>query len=178
MTLVYLSLALIIGIYFGSYLQLPITVALPIIASALLISILWRKNRPVLLGGICIALFLCGALRYGTVSTGDALQSYIGKGTVSITGVVVDEPEPVDSSTKLVLSAREINGQEIAGTLLIRTTRYPLYEYGDLLVIRQGCLKPVNCFQWISITYIIGGRVVANNILPLFLGHLGSLHIK
>jgi len=142
MTLVYFSLALIIGIYFGSYLQLPITIALPIIASALLISILWRKNRLVLLAGICIALFLCGALRYGTVSTGDALQPYIGEGTVSITGVVIEEPEPVDSSTKLVLSARDINGQEIAGTLLIRTTRYPLYEYGDLLVITGELEKP------------------------------------
>jgi competence protein ComEC len=142
MTLVYLSLALIIGIYFGSYLHLPITVALPIIAAALLISILWRKNRPMLLAGICIALFLCGALRYGTVSTGDALQPYIGEGTVSITGIVIEEPEPLDSSTKLVLSARDINGQEIAGTLLIRTTRYPLYEYGDLLVTTGELEKP------------------------------------
>jgi hypothetical protein len=95
-----------------------------------------------LLAGICIALFLCGALRYSTVSTGDALQPYFGEGTVSITGVVVEEPEPIDSSTKLVLSAREINGQEIAGTLLIRTTRYPLYEYGDLLVITGELEKP------------------------------------
>ncbi|MCK4964516.1 MAG: hypothetical protein KAS54_05500, partial [Dehalococcoidia bacterium] len=69
----------------------------------LLITLLWRKNRPLLLGGICIVLSLCGALRYGAVPTGDALQSYISKGTVAITGVVVEEPEPIDSSTKLIL---------------------------------------------------------------------------
>jgi competence protein ComEC len=135
MALVYLSLAFVVGIYFGSHLPLPLAIALPIISTALLFAILWRKNRPLLLGGICIALFLCGALRYGAVPTGDALQSYIGKGTVAIAGVVIEEPEPGDSSTKLTLLAREVNDEEVSGTLLVRTTRYPVYEYGDLLMV-------------------------------------------
>ncbi|MCK5654469.1 MAG: DUF4131 domain-containing protein, partial [Dehalococcoidia bacterium] len=142
MALVYLSLALVVGIYFGSHFPLPLAIALPIIAAALLIALLWRKNRPILLGGICIALLLCGALRYGAVPTGDALQSYISKGTVAITGVVVEEPEPIDSSTKLILSAREINGEEVSGTLLVRTTRYPVYEYGDLLEVTGELEEP------------------------------------
>ena len=142
MTLVYLSLALVIGIYLGSHFPLPLTIALPVIAAALLVALLWRKNRPMLLGGICIALFLCGALRYGVVPTGDALQPYIGKGTVAITGVVVEEPEPSDSSTKLILSAREIDGEEVPGTLLVRTTRYPVYEYGDLLQVTGELEEP------------------------------------
>ncbi|MCK4361731.1 MAG: DNA internalization-related competence protein ComEC/Rec2 [Dehalococcoidia bacterium] len=142
MALVYLSLALVVGIYFGSHFPLTLAIALPTIAAALLIALLWRKNRPVLLGGICIALFLCGALRYGAVPTGDALQSYIGKGTVAITGVVVEEPEPRDSSTKLILSARKINGEKVSGTLLVRTTRYPVYEYGDLVEVTGELEEP------------------------------------
>ncbi|KPJ53209.1 MAG: hypothetical protein AMJ37_01745, partial [Dehalococcoidia bacterium DG_18] len=142
MTLVYLSLALVVGIYFGSHFPLPLAITLPTIAAALLIALLWRKNRPILLGGICIALFLCGALRYGAVPTSDALQSYIGKGTATITGVVVEEPEPRDSSTKLILSTRGINGEEVSGTLLVRTTRYPVYEYGDLLEVTGELEEP------------------------------------
>jgi len=142
MALVYLSLFLVVGVYFGSHFPPPLTIALPVIAAALLIALLWRKNRPIILGGICIALFLCGALRYGAAPTGDALQSYIGKGTVAITGVVVEEPEPSDSSTKLILSAREIDGEEVSGNLLMRTTRYPVYEYGDLLQVSGELEEP------------------------------------
>jgi len=108
----------------------------------LLITLLWRKNRPLLLGGICIVLSLCGALRYGAVPTGDELPPYIGKETVAITGVVVEEPKPRDSSTKLILSAREINGQEVSGTVLVRTTRYPAYENGDLLRVTGELEEP------------------------------------
>ena len=108
----------------------------------LLITLLWRKNRPLLLGGICIVLSLCGALRYGAVPTADELQPYIGKETVAVTGVVVEEPKPRDSSTKLILSAREINGQEVSGTVLVRTTRYPAYENGDLLEVTGELEEP------------------------------------
>ncbi|MBE0415150.1 MAG: DNA internalization-related competence protein ComEC/Rec2 [Dehalococcoidia bacterium] len=141
MTLVYLSLAFVVGIYFGSQLPLPLAVALPIIVVALLIALLWRKNMPILLGGLCVALFLCGALRFGAVPSGDALQPYKDK-TVEIVGVVAEEPEPRDSSTELILSAREINGEEIQGRFLARTTRYPTYQYGDLLKVTGELEEP------------------------------------
>ena len=142
MTLVYLSLAFVVGIYFGSQLTLPLAIALPIIAAALFIALLWRRNKPLLLGGLCIALFLCGALRFEAVPTSDELQPYIGTGTVNITGVVVEEPEPRDSSTNLILSAREINGKEVSGTFLVRTTRYPTYQNGDLLKVTGELEEP------------------------------------
>ena len=142
MTLVYLSLALVIGIYLGSHFTLPLDTVLPIIASVLLVVLLFRKNRPILLGGLFFALLLCGALRFATAPSGDALQPYIGEGTVQLTGVVAEEPEPSDSSTKLILSAREITGEEVSGTLLVRTTRYPTYEYGDLLQVTGELEEP------------------------------------
>lgn len=142
MTLVYLSLALVIGIYLGTHFTLPLDTVLPIIASVLLVALLFRKNRPILLGGLCFALLLCGALRFAVVPSGDALKPYIGEGTVQITGVVVEEPEPSDSSNRLILSAREIDGEEVSGTLLVRTTRYPVYEYGDLLQVSGELEQP------------------------------------
>ncbi len=146
MALVYLSIALVAGIYFGSRLPLPLSIALPIIFAALLASLLWRRKPAILLGGLFLILFLCGALRFGAVPTGDELQSYIGQGTVEIIGVVAEEPEPRDSSTNLRLSAREINTdgewREVSGSILVRTTRFPSYAYGDLLQVTGELEEP------------------------------------
>ncbi len=146
MALVYLSIALVAGIYFGSRLPLPLSIALPIIFAALLASLLWRRKPAILLGGLCLALFLCGALRFGAVPTGDELQSYIGQGTVEVIGVVDEEPEPRDSTTNLRLSAREINTdgewREVSGSILVRTTRFPSYAYGDLLQVTGELEEP------------------------------------
>ncbi|TET39856.1 MAG: ComEC family competence protein, partial [Dehalococcoidia bacterium] len=146
MALVYLSIALVVGIYFGSRLPLPLSIALPIIFAALLASLLWRRKPAILLGGLCLTLFLCGALRFGAVPTVDELQSYIGQGTVEVIGVVDEEPEPRDSTTNLRLSAREINldgeWREVSGSILVRTTRFPSYAYGDLLQVRGELEEP------------------------------------
>jgi len=146
MGLVYISIAFVSGIYFGSRLELPLAVALPLIFGSLLIALLWRRERILLWGGLCLAIFLCGALRFQAVPTGDELQSYIGQGTVEIVGVVADEPEPRDSSTNLRLSAREINvdgeWREVSGNALVRTTRFPIYHYGDMLKVRGELEEP------------------------------------
>ena len=142
MTLVYLSIAFVVGIYLGSQFTLSLAIASPIIFVALLAALFWRNNRLVLLSGLCLALFLCGALRFGTVPTGDELQSYIGEESVQIVGVVAEEPEPRDSSLTLVLSSRELNGEEVNGAVLVRTTRYPAYEYGDLLQMAGELEEP------------------------------------
>ena len=146
MGLVYLSIAFVSGIYFGSRLDLPLAVALPLIFGFLLLALLWRKERFLLWGGLCLAIFLCGALRFQAVPTGDELQSYIGQGTVEIAGVVAEEPEPRNSSTNLRLSAREINvdgeWREVSGSALVRSTRFPVYHYGDMLQVRGELEEP------------------------------------
>ncbi len=154
MGLVYLSIAFVVGIYFGSRLDLPLAVALPLIFGFLLIALLWRKKRALLWGGLCLAIFLCGALRFQAVPTGDELQPYIGQGMVEIVGVVAEEPEPRDSSTNLQLSAREINvggeWREVSGVALVRTTRFPVYHYGDMLQVRGELEEPP---QWEDFDY-------------------------
>lgn len=133
MALVYLSLAFVLGIYLGSHFTIPWSVALPIIIATLIVALLLRKKGPLLLVGLCIALFFCGAIRFGAVPSGDDLQYYVANGEVEIVGVVAEEPEPKDSSMAFVLAAREIDGERVKGNILVRTTRYPTYQYGDLL---------------------------------------------
>ncbi|MBA7602405.1 ComE operon protein 3 [subsurface metagenome] len=146
MALVYLSIAFVVGIYFGSRLDVPLAVVLPLIFGFLLIALLRRKERFLLWGGLCLAIFLCGALRFQAVPTGDELQPYIGQGTVEIAGVVAEEPEPRNSSTNLRLSAREINvdgeWREVSGSALVRSTRFPIYHYGDMLQVTGELEEP------------------------------------
>jgi len=105
--LVYFGIAFVTGIYLGSRFVLPLSLALPLIFAALAIALFWRRNHILFLGGLCLVLVLCGILRFEAVPTGDALQPYIGQGTVDIVGVVAEDPEPRDSSTTLRLAARE-----------------------------------------------------------------------
>jgi len=146
MALVYLSIAFVTGIYLGSRAVLPLSLVLPLIFVALVIALSWRRHHILLLGGLCLILVLCGALRFQAVPTGDALQSYIGQGAVDIVGVVAEDPEPRDSSTTLRLSAREIRVEgewkEVSGASLVRTTRYPTYDYGDMLQVSGELEEP------------------------------------
>ena len=142
MTLVYLSLAFVVGIYLSSHFAIPWSVALPIIIAAFIVALLLRKKVPILLCGLCIALFLCGAIRFGAVLTGDELQSRVGQGAVEVVGVVIEEPEPRDSSITIVLATREIDGERVKGNVMVRTTRYPTYQYGDLLRITGELEEP------------------------------------
>ncbi len=63
MTLVYLSLAWVAGIYLGSWISLPALAIglgfLPLLALAFLL-----RRRAVILTAICLALLLSGTLRY------------------------------------------------------------------------------------------------------------------
>jgi len=133
MALVYVSLAFVAGTYFGSHLAVPWGLALAIAAVVLAGAVLLRRRRTLLLGGLCVVLFVCGALRFGLVPAGDDLEAYAGQGTVEVVGMVADEPEPGDSSLTLVVAVREVDGEEMGGIALLRTTRYPSYGYGDLL---------------------------------------------
>lgn len=144
MTLVYLSLAFVLGVYLGSHFPLPLYVAMPVATATAAVALIWQYNKRILLPGLCIALFFCGILRFGAVPIGDGLQPYVGAGTVEVTGVVIEEPEPHDSSTKLILSARDIDGQEVSGAFMVRATRYPAYQYGDLLSVTGELEQPTD----------------------------------
>ena len=144
MTLVYISLVFVLGIYFGSHCHIPFGLTLLTIAASLFIAILLQIIRTrrhihkfgvITIGIACIVTFICGALRFTATPTGDDLQRYIGTENISVTGFISEEPEATNTSLKLILSVEEIGGEPASGNLLVRTSRYPSLEYGDLLSV-------------------------------------------
>ena len=144
MTLIYLSGAWLMGIYVGSRIAPPAGAILSAILVTALILLLWRRKGTPLLAGLCLIVFLLGILRFQQVEEGN-LQSYNGA-SVQIIGMVETEPELRDQAVNLRLSAREIavddRWEEVSGTVLIHTRRYPSYRYGDVLRVTGQLEEP------------------------------------
>jgi competence protein ComEC len=147
MTLPYLVVAWLSGIYLQSVLSPPawvVGLATPLLVAIILLW--WREGR-VRLGASCVLLLLLGALRYAsslpTLDEGH-LAYYNGTDITTVTGVVVEAPDVRDRYVNLKISARllDIDGQEreVTGLALVRTGRHPSYAYGDELRI-EGQLE-------------------------------------
>jgi len=147
MTLPYLVVAWLSGIYLQSVLTLPAWVLW--LATPLLVAIIllwWREGR-VRLGATCALFLLLGALRYDAslprLDEGH-LAYYNDRGTTTITGIVVESPDVRDRYVNLKVSAHalEIDGEghDVKGLALVQTGRHPGYSYGDELQI-EGRLE-------------------------------------
>jgi len=147
MTLPYLVLAWLIGIYLESLLRLPawiLWLATPLLVAIVL---LWWREWRVRLGAACALLALLGALRYqASLPSFDAsnLAYYNGAGEATVVGIVVEEPDVRDRYVNLKVSASylESEGQRhgVKGLVLVQTGRHPSYAYGDELQI-EGRLE-------------------------------------
>jgi competence protein ComEC len=149
MTVLYLAIAWLSGIYLDSLLRVPgwvlgLATVLPIA-----MSLLWWREWRVKLGGLCVLFLLLGALRYDVALPHfdeSTLAYYNGRGEVTVIGVVADEPEVRDRYVNLRVGARylelEGQGREIKGLALLRAPRYPSYAYGDQLQIEAELETP------------------------------------
>lgn len=133
--LLYFCLSFVAGIFLDSYLLtfLPgseIYFLLPgLILGIILISTLW-KYKTVVVIGFCILFSVLGIWKHQEVKlqiTNSKLQIYSG-GEVSLIGIVSTEPEIKEKSQRLTV---KIDNEKV----LITTSRYPEYKYGDKLEI-------------------------------------------
>ena len=141
MVLICLSCAWVAGIFIGFNFNLPLLLLgcgllpLPFI-------FLKKYRKPVILTSLCLFAFFGGALYSHSVLPFDSdgsLGYYNDGGTLTIRGMVADEPDVRDSSTRLRLSDIEIEmdgqWQGVEGDALLFITRYPQYSYGDILLV-------------------------------------------
>jgi competence protein ComEC len=152
MTVVYLVLSWLVGIWLGSQPGIiPTTLAQITAVSALTSGLVLHRRWPqaaLLLA--CVGMMALGGWRYdAAVPTIDDnhIATYNDSGPVTVTGLVVDEPDIRDRSINLRVEVETITlpdgtVQPVTGLILVRTFRFPVIEYGTELVLNGRLETP------------------------------------
>lgn len=142
MTLVYISIAWILGILLGSKVHLPVTLLAASFAPIPLLIFRRTNRRAVILTTVCLLAFLGAALYYTLrlpATDHSAISFYRGENTATLKGLVSSPPEIMDKSTRFRFTAQEMKidnrWQIISGTALVYVPAYSEYRYGDLLLL-------------------------------------------
>jgi competence protein ComEC len=146
--LIYISCALVAGIYLGSKFALPFPLIFIGLAPLPLLFFLSQHRKAIILAAVCLTLFFGGALLFSASLPADdeSHLQYYNSQEVEIRGVINADPEVRDRTTHLRLSASEIKGnegwQEVSGDALLFVPRYPAYHYGDELLVKGELETP------------------------------------
>jgi competence protein ComEC len=142
MTLVYISIAWIIGIYLGSIFSLPWGIVFIGLLPLCLIPFLLNYKRQLLIAGVCLLSLFGGCLRFQTslpVVDEHHLQFYNDREIIVIEGMVATEPDPGNTTSVFQFSASKVQTNntcvEASGKALVSILRYHEYHYGDVLRI-------------------------------------------
>ena len=142
MPLIYLSCAWVVGIFLGSKFNLPLGLILIGLTPLPLLFFLRQHRKTIILTSLCLFALFGAAFHFqSSLPPTDeySLQFYNDQETVEIKGTVATDPEIREKTIHLNLSATEIKldeeWQEISGTALLFVSRYPTYEYGDVLLV-------------------------------------------
>jgi len=146
-TLIYLGVAWLAGVFLSSLLNLP-ALFLALVGLLPLVSLfLWRESPQARLASVCALALILGAWRYASAVPHfdeGSLAYYNEQGWVKLTGVVRGEPDVRDTYTNLRMAAESLvlddKEHAVTGTVLVRAPRYPEYRYGDRLEI-EGLLE-------------------------------------
>ena len=140
MPLIYLSCAWVAGIFLGSKFNLPL--AFVFIGLIPLPLLFFRQHRKmIILTSLCLIALFSGAFCFQSSlpTVNEHCLQFHNDQTVEIRGIVNSDPEIKEKSTHLPLSATEIKlgeeWQEVSGTALLFVPRYPIYSYGDVLLV-------------------------------------------
>lgn len=141
MLVVYLGIAWFAGLWLASLLLADWRIWLVLAVVGLGTAVFLRHNRKISWGAACVAVLALGAIRYGTaVSTIDQnhIAFYNGTRNVTITGLVVDEPDVRDRFVNLRVKVDSIQvsgGAQLPmqGVVQVQTYRFPTIKYGSQL---------------------------------------------
>ena len=148
MTAVYVGIAWLMGIWLAASLDWTLSVWLTVGALGFVGGALFRRQRPVSLALFCLAALGMGGGRYGTAVphiTSSHIAFYNDSETLTMTGLVVDEPDVRDRFTNLRVRVETVtlpdgSQQPVTGDILVRAFRYPEIPYGARLEL-QGRLE-------------------------------------
>ncbi|MEZ4592195.1 MAG: ComEC/Rec2 family competence protein [Chloroflexota bacterium] len=141
MLLVYLGIAWFFGLWLASVVALDWPIWLAGAGVGLVTAVFARNNQPIRWGAACVVALAFGGLRYGTaVPTIDEnhIAFYNGSRNVTITGLVVAEPDVSDRFVNLRVAVDSIQASggaqlPMQGMVQVQTYRFPVINYGSRL---------------------------------------------
>lgn len=149
MILIVLSLAWVVGIWLGYYLDLPVWFCLAGMIPLGAILLTRRYRKPLALTGLGVIIFVAAAgYSYTSLYSVDEgkLRYYNDTGAVELKGTISGDPDVRDTSTRLTVSAEQIKlesgWQSVSGKIMVVAPRYPAYSYGDRLDINGKLETP------------------------------------
>lgn len=108
----------------------------------------WRIGR-VRLAGLCLLFAALGGLRYQSVqveTTSRSVWQLVGRGDVIVEGSVEDDSQRSEEGQRLVVrtEAAQIGERSgrVEGLLLIKLPPYPIYQYGQRLLVQGELERP------------------------------------
>ena len=143
MLIVYLGIAWFFGLWLASVVALDWFVWMAVAGVGLVTAVFLRGQQKISWGAACVLVLALGAMRYGTaVPTIDQnhIAYYNGTRNVTITGLVVDEPDVRDRFVNLRVQVDSIQvsgGAQLPmqGVVQVQTYRFPVINYGSRLRI-------------------------------------------
>ncbi len=122
------------------------------VLAGILISVFYfiRKDRRVLIFGLCILCFSLGVFRcQSSASFKGDLQTY-NQNKVVLVGKIISEPDVRANSTQIILATEKILVNErifpTSGKVLVTVNKYDSYNYADILEVK-GLLKTPEKFE-------------------------------
>jgi len=108
------------------------------------------EKRKIFLLSLFTLLFALGIIRYEIrdyIPLDTTLEHSVDK-TVSLTGIISDEPQKKESGTTLIVDLKDLSGASssipVSGKTLLNMGLYPEFQYGDMINIRGKLEKPKN----------------------------------
>jgi competence protein ComEC len=148
--LIYLSCAWIAGILLGTKLSIhPLWLAIALLPLPLIFFFRQRKKMLITVALLILAV-LGGIVRYQSslpAAEGENyVQYYNDKTAVELKGVISQAPDVRDKSTHIYLSCIVVNSADgwknLDGQVLLFVPRYPVYNYGDELLVNGKLETP------------------------------------
>jgi competence protein ComEC len=171
--LIYLSGAWITGILLGTKLSLsPGWLAVSLLPLPFIFVFLQHKKL-LITGALMILALLGGIIRYqGSIPivNANSVQYYNDKTAIELKATVSQAPDIRDKSTHLYLSGIEMKTadgwQKMNGEVLIFVPRFPVYNYGDELLIKGKLETPQAIDNFDYKGYLANQRIYSTMLSP------------
>jgi competence protein ComEC len=139
--LFFCCLSFIFGIFVASFFNFSFPVLFLVLILALFLISIFSKYQNFLVAGICLLFFVLGIWRYQSYLSkvkSQEIKNFIGK-EISIFGIIDEEPRIKEKT--IIFSVMTEKGK-----ILVKTGRYPEFEYGEKIKI-TGILKEPESFS-------------------------------